>query len=356
MPIRHLFERLQEHREARNQERQFIEEGGSVSHAQSNALTNAINVAGIPITNTVSGAHSSSSGGGGAGNINEQFNLGGYGVNAGIDSQGVGSGFGISKTPGQLGVHLGGLNFGLSNNGGLFGGSQSTQTQTSASSTASGQGATSTSNSNTQSHGYQLGNLFNIQNTLSQAQAQSQALNGQTSATAGANAASQTTNSNQYNQGYYGTPHRFGFLNSGRSYLINPFLIAGQPFNQQQNLGNSFYQQFIKPNYSPNYPYYPQKPNYQQYPSYPQPPYHHHHHGYYPSYPQQPFPQNNFPQQSFLQQNFPQQPYPQQNIPQQPFPNQQYPNQQYPNQQYPNQQYPNQQYPGQQYPGQQNPG
>lgn len=207
MPIRMLIERIQERREIEpGAESRQLNQVGAQSQAQSEALTNAINVVGIPITNSVSGSKTSSTSGSQTGSLNEQFNLGGLGVNAGINSDKIGTGFGIDQTPGQLGLHLGGLNFGLSNNGGLFGHGQNTQTQTSASSAATGQGATSTSSSSTQSNGFHLGHLFNIQNTLSNSQAQSTSLTGQTSATAAANAAAQNSNAAHLNQGYQRPP------------------------------------------------------------------------------------------------------------------------------------------------------
>lgn len=120
-----------------NKERS-IEGGGSQSSANSNALTNAINLAGIPISNTVSNAHASSSGGAHTGNLAENFQIGGIGFNADVSNKN--HGFGIDRKPGEsLQIHLPGVNFGLSNHGGLFGGSQTTtQTQSNAGATASG--------------------------------------------------------------------------------------------------------------------------------------------------------------------------------------------------------------------------
>lgn len=120
----------------RNKQRS-IEGGGSQSAANSNALTNAINLGGIPITNTVSNAHASSSAGSHTGSLGEMFQLGGLGLNVGVAN--TNHGFGIDRKPGEVGFHLGGLNLGFSNHGGLLGGSQTaTQTQSNAGATATG--------------------------------------------------------------------------------------------------------------------------------------------------------------------------------------------------------------------------
>lgn len=89
-----------------------------------------------------------------------------------------------------------GLNLGLTNKGGLFG-SQNTQTQTGATAAATGQGAQSSSQSNTHSNSISgLGGLFNVQNTLSNSQAQAYSQDGIAAANSGANslAAAQTAN------------------------------------------------------------------------------------------------------------------------------------------------------------------
>lgn len=206
---------------------------GSQSQASGSAVTNAVNVAGIPITNSVSGAQSSSTNGAHAGNFNEHFNLGGYGIDTGLSSDKVGTGIGINQKPGQYGFHVGGFNFGLSNQGGLLGNSQSTETHSSASASASGEGSQSASQSNTQSNNYQLGNLVNVQNTLSNSQAHSASQNGLTNANAEAGSASQINNANivptsrnfdpQFQQ------HEFG--NNLRNFLANPF----QPSNSHKH-------------------------------------------------------------------------------------------------------------------------
>lgn len=95
-----------------------IEGGASQSTANANALTNAINLGGIPITNTVSSAQASSSSGSHTGSLGETFHLGGLGLNAGLSN--TNQGFGVDRHPGELGIHLGGLNFGLSNHGGYW--------------------------------------------------------------------------------------------------------------------------------------------------------------------------------------------------------------------------------------------
>lgn len=198
-----------------------IEGGRSQSTANANALTNAVNLAGIPITNTVSGAHANKDGSH-SGSLGEMFQLGGYGLDASISN--MNQGFGVNRKPGELGITLGGLNFGLSNHGGLLGGSQTaTQTQSTAGATATGEGATSSAASQTQSQSHNLG-LLNVHNSVSSANSQATSLNGATSATAGSNAASQSVqaptvlvpsridnaNPSQQNQ-YYPKPPGGGF-------------------------------------------------------------------------------------------------------------------------------------------------
>lgn len=228
MPIRMLFQHIQERRRLGYEN--DAQQVGSQSQAQSNALTNSISVAGIPITNTVSGSRASSTSGSRSGSLNEQFNLGGLGFNAGVDSQKIGTGIGINRTPGHLGFHLGALNVDLSNNGGLLGKNQNTQTQTAATSMATGEGATSTSTSNTYSRGFDLGHLFGIQNTFSRSQAKSTSLNGQTSATAAANAAQQNANTFQP---YYQYEQQPGVRNLGNIQTFDyfhSFILQQTPF------------------------------------------------------------------------------------------------------------------------------
>lgn len=180
MPIRMLIARLQQHRSDNGRQ---LDQSGSESEAQSNALTNAINVVGIPIKNTVSGTHTASSSGGHTGSIKEQFSIGNLGIVAGINSEQVGTGFGVNRKPGEVGLHLGALNFGLSNQAADI---KNTQTQTIASSSATGAGATSTSQTDTHSNSYAIGGAVNVQNTISSSHAHSSSLTGSTSAVADA--------------------------------------------------------------------------------------------------------------------------------------------------------------------------
>lgn len=274
-----------------------IEGGNSQSTANSNALTNAINLGGIPITNTVSNAHASSSSGSHTGSLGEMFQLGGLGLNAGVSN--TNQGFGIDRRPGELGLHLGGLNFGLSNHGGLLGGSQAaTQTQSNAGATATGQGAMSSASSQTQSNSMNYG-LLNLQNTVSSANSQATSLNGATSANAGSAASTQgiqtpaqvvptrvdNANPSQQNQYYQRPPGSFV------PNPLNPFLggnLFSNPYQQQYSN-----QQYPNPQQRPH-----QRP--QQYPNQYQQP--------FPNAFQPPF--NQYPNQY-----------------QQPYPNQQYSNQ-----------------------------
>lgn len=193
MPIRMFLAHIREQHALADQDGIELNQAGSHSEAQSKALTNSLTIGGVPVSNTISGAHSSSTSGAHSGNVKEQFMVGGLGVTAGINSAEVGTGFGINRQPGGVGVHLGSLNFGLSNHGGLLGGGmQNSQTQTVATSSASGAGATSSSQSNTKTNSFGLGPLINVQNTVSSSQAQSTSLQGSTSAVAGANSAAQS--------------------------------------------------------------------------------------------------------------------------------------------------------------------
>lgn len=187
MPIRMLFERLQQHRAEtnaiHNNDARDFNLGGSESHAHSNALTNAINVAGIPIKNTVSGTHIASTDGGHTGSFKEQFSIGNLGITAGLNGEELGTGFGVTRKPGEFGVHLGALNLGVTNHANDM---KNTQTETVAASSATGAGSTSISESNTHSNGLAIGNAFNIQNTVSSSHAHSASLTGTTSAGVGA--------------------------------------------------------------------------------------------------------------------------------------------------------------------------
>lgn len=316
MPIRMLLERFQENHSELNEiptGRQAA--GGSESQAHSSALTNAVNVAGIPITNTVSGGHASSTGTGHAGNFQEQFNLGGYGLNVGLASDKVGTGIGINREPGQAGFHIGGFNLGFVNNGGLLGGNKNTQTESGATASAVGQGVQSSSQSNTQSNSHShLGGLVNVQNTLSNSQAQAYAQNGATTANTGASSVSaQSTNvpitvqSPGQQQAHQLGP---GISSLFSSFPVNPFNHFHQPtYGIQNTPAQSFPGQFPTQQQFPNQPYgHQQFPNQflnsqfpnQYYPGqqYPYQPHHHHQ-----QYPYQPFPNqhgyNGFPQQSY---------------------------------------------------------
>lgn len=296
-----------------------IEGGGSQSTANSNALTNAINLGGIPITNTVSNAHTASSTGAHTGSLGEMFQLGGLGLN--VDASNMNHGFGVDRRPGELGFHLGALNLGFSNHGGLLGGFGASQaaTQSNAGATATGSGATSSASSQTQSNGVNVGGPLNIglTNTVSTAQSQATSLNGATSANAGSGAATQTVqavpsridnaNPSQQNQ-YYQRPAG-SFLSNPLSPFLGGASLFSNPYQQQYpgQYPQNQYQQPIASPFRPTNNQYPQQ---------------------YPQYQQQQYPQQYPQQQQYLQQ----QQYPQQQ--------QQYPNryqQQYPNQQYPNQ-------------------
>lgn len=205
MPLRELIAHIQHHRtemnEIQDNNGRQVNEDGSESAAQSNALTNAINVGGIPITNTVSGTHTASTSTGHTGSFKEQFSIGQLGLTAGLNSQQFGTGFGIDRKPGEFALHLGALNFGLNNHAGD---TQNSQTQTIASSSATGAGATSTSQTDAHSNSYNLGNAVSVQNTVSSSQAHSSSLTGTTSADAEATSATsqnaQASNPIQYQQ------------------------------------------------------------------------------------------------------------------------------------------------------------
>lgn len=107
MPIRKLF---QEHRAQIPAHGIGRQATGSQSEAQSSALTNSVDIAGIPITNTVSGSHATSTSSGHSDNFQEHFGLGGYGLDVGLASDKIGSGISATRVPGQeLGLHIGGL-------------------------------------------------------------------------------------------------------------------------------------------------------------------------------------------------------------------------------------------------------
>lgn len=179
--------------EIQDNEGRQLNESGSESESQVHSLTNAINVVGVPITNTVSGAHTASTSGGHAGNFKEQFSIGNLGLVAGVNSEEFGTGFGINRKPGELSIHLGSLNFGLTNQA-----SANKNPQTVATSSATGAGAATLSETNTHSNTYGYGNAVSVQNTVSSSHAHSSSLTGTTSADAGATSA--TTQNAQYQQ------------------------------------------------------------------------------------------------------------------------------------------------------------
>lgn len=294
MPIQMIFQRFREH-QAHGIGRQAT---GSQSEAHSSALTNAFNIAGVPITNTVSGSHAASTSSGHSDKFQEHFGLGGYGLDVGLASDQIGSGISANRVPGQqLGLHIGGLNLGLTNKGGLFG-TQNTQAQTGATAAATGQGAQSSSQSNTHSNSISgLGGLINVQNTLSNSQAQAYSQDGIAAANSGSNSLAATHTANVPN-------------------FVSP---PAQSNFQQPGIGGIFHSSPINPFGNFNGAFGAFKPIQQ-------------------------YPQQHFGYQQFAGQQFPNQ---------QQYPIQQYPVQQYPAQQYPGQQFPIQQYQIQQFPNQQ---
>lgn len=191
MPLRNFIERLRHMRTEMHPD--LLENDGnqvgSESVAHSNALTNAINLAGIPIKNTVSGSHTGSTDTGLTGSLTEQFSIGNLGLTAGLNSGQIGTGFGINRKPGEFGIHLGGLNFGLTSHA-----SDVKDAQAITSSSATGAGATSSSQTDTHSNNYVLGHgHINVQNTVSSSHAHATSLTGTTSADVGsANSAPQS--------------------------------------------------------------------------------------------------------------------------------------------------------------------
>lgn len=197
MPLRELIAHLQQHRaemnEIQDNNGRQVNEDGSQSTSQVHSVTNAINVIGIPITNSVSGAHSASTSTGHAGSIKEQFSIGNLGLTAGVNSEKLGTGFAINRKPGEFGIQLGSLHFGLTNQA-----NANKNPQTAATSSATGAGAATASQTNTQSNTYGYGNTVSVQNTVSSSHAQSSSQTGTTSADAGATSA--TTQNAQYQQ------------------------------------------------------------------------------------------------------------------------------------------------------------
>lgn len=290
-PVRTFLERFENRAEPTSNH-------GSQSEASGSAITNAVNVAGIPITNSVSGAQSASTNGAFAGDFNEHFNLGGFGLDTGLSSDKVGTGIGINQKPGQYGFHVGGFNFGLTNQGGLFGNSQqAANTQSSASASASGAGSTSTSQSHTQSNNFNLGNLLNVQNTLSNSQAHSSSQHGSTNANAEGGSASQISNANSFptSQNFNPQYQQPDFVNNFQNCLTNPFSPANsnthQHFNHypDQPFPHNRYYRHDGPNNqrhhhygrhndfrdNQQFPFDPQFPPFPQYPQFPQFPHPH---------------------------------------------------------------------------------
>lgn len=225
----------------------------SQSVAHSNSLTNAINLAGIPIKNTVSGGHTASTDTGLGGKLMEQFSIGNLGITAGLNSEGIGSGFGVNRKPGEFGIHLGGLNFGFTNH------AANTDTQTITTSSATGEGATSSSQSNTHSNSYTAGNgHINIQNTISSSHAHSSSLTGTTSAGVGgadSSASSATQNTQASNTGLTGPVHYNQYQPqpdvTQPQNLQQPFAemkVAGPGYQQP---GPQFGSEYQQPNFQP---------------------------------------------------------------------------------------------------------
>lgn len=274
MPIRNLIAHIQQHKAEMNEingnSGRQLTAGGSQSAAQSGAVTNAINVAGIPIVNSVSGTHTGSTSTGHTGSLKEQFSIGHLGLTAGLNSEQIGTGFGVDRKPGEFAVHLGGLNFGLTNHANDV---KNTQTQTVASSSATGAGATSISKTNAHSNNYALGGIVSGQNTISGSKAHSSSLTGTTSANAAATSTatqnSRTPNPTQFEQ-YQQQP------SNSQPDVAQPQQSAQQPFVEMKVVvPQPGYQQnpqpvlqqggFPQPGSQTNYqqPNYPQRPGYQ---------------------------------------------------------------------------------------------
>lgn len=289
MPIRMIFQRWPEH-QAHGIGRRAT---GSQSEAHSSALTNAFNIAGFPITNTVSGSHADSTSSGHSDQFQEHFGLGGYGLDVGLASDEIGSGISVNRVPGQqLGLHIGGLNLGLINKGGLFG-SQNTQIKTGSTAAATGRGAQSSSQSNTHSSSISgLGGLINVQNTLSNSQSQAYSQDGIAVANSGSNSLAATHTANVPN--FVSPPAQSNFQQPGIGGISH-----NSPINPFGNFNGAF--GAIKP---------------------------------IQQYPQQQFGYQQFSGQTFTnQQRYPIQQYPVQRYSAQQYPGQQFTIQQFPNQQ-----------------------
>lgn len=254
MPIRMLIAHLQQHRAEMkaiqdniNNGRQ-VNEGGSESDSQIHSLTNAINVGGVPITNTVSGTHTASTSGGHAGSFKEEFSIGNLGLNAGVNSEQFGTGFGVNTKPGEFSIHLGSLNFGLTNQA-LANKNQ----QTAATSSATGAGAATSSETNTNSNTVGYGNAVSVQNTVSHSHAHSSSLTGTTSANAGAtSAAMQNAQYQQYHQ-QPSNPQPDVIQQNSQLPYVEMKVIMPQPGAQPQIGSQTGLQQpnFQRPGYQP---------------------------------------------------------------------------------------------------------
>lgn len=223
----------------RPKSRSLSDRSGSQSEAVNNALTNTVNLAGIPITNKVTGSKVNNDGSY-SGNLQNQFSIGGLGLNAGLNSNNAG--FGVNKQPGNVGLNLGPLSLAFMNNGGLSGGNSGSgagnQAQSNAGATATGEGSATNSQTQSGSHNVDLG-LLNVQTTYSNSQAQAVSQNGATSANAGS--------ATQANANGGVQPQQNGFVQPGAGLAA---LFGGRPDYQQQ-------QQQYYPNQRPGFPFSP---------------------------------------------------------------------------------------------------
>lgn len=226
---------------------------GSQNLAVNNALTNSVNVAGLPITNTFSGSRSNENGDRSR-QVQHQLNVGGLGLTTGLNSENRGSGFGVNRQPGNAGFHLGPLSLQLMNNGGLLGGNRATgaggasQVQTNADLLASGDGASTNAQTHSGAGGRSLG-LLNLQNSFSNSQGIAQSQNGDTTANAGASGFQQNsagipqTQEYDYSQpgvGLFG-PRRYQrspqFFQNGRGPIRRLLYGPGPPNYQGSEYG-----------------------------------------------------------------------------------------------------------------------
>lgn len=222
MPLLELISNIQQHRAGIGRQ---SNEGGSQSESQAHSLTNAIMVGGVPITNTVSGAHTASTSSGHTGMFKEQFSIGNLGLTAGVNSEKFGTGFGIDRKPGEFNIHLGSLNFGLTNQA-----NANKNPQTVATAGATGAGAATSSETKTQSNTYGYGNAVSVQNTISSSHAHSSSMTGTTTANAGATGA--TSQNAQYQQQQQQQPYNPQQPNSQPPY-VEMTVVVPQPGGQQ---------------------------------------------------------------------------------------------------------------------------